>query len=759
MSHPNRLSDMNPARLEPEGDGAAAEYTAALHHIRYQSDDGAYTVADFITEQGLLFTAMGTIVGFEPGDHVLIGGEWTQTKYGKQLRTRYVQPHLPQTAHGIIEYLSANIECVGPKLARAILDTFGSEQIQRILDEDFGRLREVKGVGEKKFLKIKESWDKNQGPRRQMIALQGYQISPAYAGRIIRQFGDDALRVVRHEPYRLADEIPGIGFQIADRIARQVGFALDSPERVTAGLSFVIQEAENNQGHCYLPLRELLERAARILEVNELLVAEALKRLLALHRLHLEQLEDASTAIFRRVAWQTEADITADIGRFHKNHEPPRASEVAAFTETVARLERVLALRLADEQRQAVELSVSHPVMVVTGGPGTGKTTLVRILVAACNELDLPVCLAAPTGRAAKRLTEATGAEARTLHRLLEFSFQAGGFQRNRDNPLEPALYVIDEASMIDIYLMRALLKALPDDARLVIVGDVDQLPSVGPGSVLADLIGSKIIPVVRLNNIFRQAAASLIVRNAHRVNRGEMPIFPERDEAETADFFMLPIRDSAEVERTVVNLVCNRLPKRYRFDPLKDIQVLCPMRVREVGSEALNRALQAALNPSGHPLNRSPHALRVGDRVMQLRNNYEKDVYNGDVGRVCDWNEFDKRALIQFDDREVSYSPDELSELSLAYACTVHKAQGSEYPAVVIPLVRQHHVLLQRHLLYTALTRARRLVVIVGDPSALRTAVSNEQPNNRFTRLAQRLRDCLNSSAILGNTEEETED
>lgn len=762
MSHPNRLSDMNPARLEPEGDGAAAEYTAALHHIRYQSDDGTYVVADFITHDKLLFTAVGNISGFDINDHVLISGEWIESaRYGKQLRVHYIQPHFKPTPEGIKIFLANKITFIGAKMAEKIVDLFGVDTI-RILDQTPERLKEVPGIGKKKQEKISKSWQNASFKRLQhrnlTITFQSLQIGPSLSERIINHFGDNALNIVRSDPFSLAGQIEGIGFQLADRIARQVGIPLDAPKRIDAGIEHVINEAENSQGHCYLPVVELLSRSAQLLQISPEDAAKGVARLIDRHIIRQEIVGDRSTIIMRSKTHSKETKIAEYLKKIFISTETPSENQKTAIPALIRILEQQFGINLSGTQRQAIELSFLHPLIVVTGGPGTGKTTLVRILVAACEHINLPVFLAAPTGRAAKRLSEATGTDALTLHRLLEFSFEKGGFQRNQNNRLDSGLFVIDEASMIDLSLMHSFLRALPENARLVIVGDIDQLPSIGPGAILSDLITSNVVRFVRLDNIFRQVSESFIIRNAHKINHGEMPIFPERNEAETADFFML-FRNSSEVERTIVSLVCDRLPKRYHFDPLKDIQVLCPMRVREIGSESINLAIQATINPSGHPLNRSPHAIRVGDRVMQLRNNYEKDVYNGDVGRVLDWNEFDKRALISFDDRDVTYSTNELSELTLAYASTVHKAQGSEYPAVIIPLVRQHHVMLQRNLLYTALTRARRLVVLVGDISALRIAVNNDQPKKRYTRLAHRLRDCLISSEKLEGIEENPED
>lgn len=715
--------------------GERYEIVGRIEHVRFQSDDGSFVIATMRPQQGLSVTIKGALFGVEVDDQVRVEGPWEDSSYGPQLRVEAYEYLLPVTPEGITKFLTTQLKGVGPTLAERIVDKFGEETL-RVMDEEIEQLHRVEGIGAKKFESIREEWEKRHGQRNTLIFLQSQGISMSMATRLMSAYGSEVGNIVKTRPYELARDVRGIGFLTADRIAQRLGWAVDSSERIDAGLTHTLHECESAYGHCFLYTQQLVDEAVKILGVDQVLVEKQIDEMLLSGRL-VEEETEVGTALFKRSTWMTEVTIAEDVRRlFVSTIDESDLSEAAL----VEKIETALNLKLASQQRQAVIGALTGKMMVVTGGPGTGKTTLVRVVVEACNRLKWDVALAAPTGRAAKRLAEATGKDAKTIHRLLEFSFQAGGFQRNIDNPLPSAVYVIDETSMIDIYLMKALLDALPDDARLVLVGDVDQLPSVGPGTVLKDFIDSGVVPVVRLTEVFRQASESMIVRNAHLVNHGQMPVLPEVKEGELVDYYAVNAFDGAQAEALIEKLVCERIPQAFGLDPMKDIQVLSPMRSKPGGVEPINRALQARLNPDGEPIGTREDALRVGDRVMQLRNNYDKDIFNGDVGRIVTYSKREKAISVEFDGRLVVYSPSELDELSLAYACTVHKAQGSEYPAVVIPLLRSHHMLLQRNLLYTALTRARRLAFLVCDPNALKRAVGNAQPSARNTRLAQRL-------------------
>lgn len=719
--------------------GDVYQALATVRRIRYQSDDGLFTIAEVTDETGERVTLTGNLIGIEVDDDIEVRGTWVRNpRFGYQVRVERAEAKLPVTPEGIAKYLTTQLDGIGPKLARRIVDAFDTATVD-ILDQAPERLQEVSGIGKKKLAKIKSSWDQHQSTRKVFLFLQSHGVSPAYATRIIRRFDEDTIRVVQEQPYALAREVRGIGFHIADNIAQHVGIDRDSPGRVQAGIEHILHEALRGDGHCYLPARHALERAVKLLEVDPGLVVEGLQDLALERRVIIEELENGDRAIFPAMAFHTEEGITREVERLLGQHA--LSFDVDEDVRLlIAKIQIELGLELAEAQKVAVEHAVEGRMVIVTGGPGTGKTTLVRVLCEATHRLGREVYLAAPTGRAAKRLSEATGLEAKTLHRLLEYSFQAGGFQRNLENPLPEGLYVVDEASMIDIYLMKGLLEALPGGARLVLVGDIDQLPSVGPGTVLRDFIASDVVPVVTLSEVFRQAESSFIVRNAHRINQGLMPLLPDHENGETLDYFAITVRTPEEAEATVAELVTERLPRSFGLDPLDDIQVLCPMRVRVAGTDSLNEQLQALLNPDGKPVGRASGGLRIGDKIMQVRNNYDKDVFNGDVGRIASWDNEEKEAIVLFEEREVYYTYNELEDLVLAYACTIHKAQGSEFPAVVIPIVKQHYRLLQRNLVYTALTRARRLAIFVGHPRAMQIAVRNATPNARNTRLHERL-------------------
>ncbi|MCC6217127.1 MAG: ATP-dependent RecD-like DNA helicase [Polyangiaceae bacterium] len=674
---------------------------------------------------------VGTLPALGQGTRVRVSGELvTDARFGEQLRADALVPLVPETLDGLERYLASGVlPGVGEKLARSIVQAFGAETLG-VLDDDPDRLAFIRGIGSKKLPAIRRAWRDSRALSNVMLALQAAGASPALAARIHRHYGDRAVAVVQQTPYRLALEVRGVGFGTADRLARALGLSMDHPERVQAGTLHELGELAE-QGHVAVPRPLLLERAATRLEVDAAHVESAVDALRASERvveeedtLYLARLHAAEVVVARALRRLVDA--------------PARA--LPGLAAAIERFETERGLVLAPGQRQAVVAAAERKVVVVTGGPGVGKTTIVRAIVDVLERGRLSVALAAPTGRAAKRLAESTGRDASTLHRLLEFEPRTATFQRHHDAPLGVDAVIVDEASMIDISLASALLDALAPATRLVVVGDADQLPSVGPGAFLRDVIASDAVPVVRLGTIFRQAEASRIVLNAHRILGGELPASASADDP-AADFFVIPRRDPDEAARTVRELVAERIPRRFGLDPTREVQVLVPMHRGALGTVALNALLQEALNPGGARLANRGGTFRVGDRVLQNRNDYERDVYNGDLGVVCAANAADRQVVVRFDDREVRYEESDLEALQLAYATSIHKSQGSEYRAVVVALSTSHYVMLERNLLYTAVTRARQLCVLVADPRALRLALDATRRDERRTRLVERLR------------------
>jgi exodeoxyribonuclease V alpha subunit len=672
-----------------------------------------------------IFQAVG------PGTRVRASGAFVvDPRHGEQFRADTLVPLEPDTLEGLQKYLASGvIPGIGPGFAKRIVATFGLESF-RVLDTDPDRLAQVPGLGGRRVQQVKQSWCAQRAAAGVMLALGAHGVSPTLAARIVQRYGDRASSVVERSPYRLALEVSGIGFKTADRIARSLGIAGDHPERVQAG---VVHELETlgEDGHVFATRPLLVERSAHMLEVDGAHVEAAIDALWAAERVVVEDDSVYLTRLHR-------AEETLAHGMARLLSSPARV--LPGFAAAVSEFERELGIELAPRQREAVEAAARHPVVVITGGPGVGKTTIVRAILRVLERARLRVALAAPTGRAARRLAGATRREASTIHRLLEVDPKTHRFQRTADRPLDIDALIVDEASMIDLPLSTALVSALPDRTRLVVVGDADQLPSVGPGAVLRDLIASGSIPTVRLSEIFRQAERSHIVDNAHRIFRGEMPKGGSADEP-TADFFVITRQAPEAAAELVRELVTRRIPQRFGFDPFTEIQVLSPMHRGPAGTGALNALLQAALNPHGPGLEVRTQMLRVGDKVMQTRNDYERDVFNGDIGLVSVVDPDEQCLSVQFEDREVRYDDTDLEALVLAYATSIHKSQGSEYPAVVVPLLTTHFVMLSRNLLYTAVTRARRLCVLVADPRALRLALAETRREERMTKLAARLR------------------
>ena len=698
-----------------------------VERIVYESEETNFLVGRMRpTGDGPIVTFVGQVMAVSPGETIRIRGRWVEDKrFGKQLRVENFETILPSSAEGIERYLGSGlIEGIGPKFAHRLVEAFGVETL-RVIDEQPERLRSVPGIGKKRAAQLRAAWEKQRAIQSIMVFLQGHGISTQQAVKIYKAYGEGAAAVLRENPYRLADDITGIAFRGADKIAERLGIAKDSPVRLRAGLVHVLRNA-CNEGHVFLPTEELKAAAAEILETAPGDLDQPLVDLVSS-----QQLVREGDALFLPLMHGAERGVSEYFKRLTATPCEPLQVHLENALKWVEKTQKIV---LSEKQRQAIQQGIESKVLVITGGPGTGKTTVLKGLLAVLERKGLSFLLAAPTGRAAKRMEAATGREAQTIHRLLEFSPIKRGFTRDEHNPVRTDLVVIDEASMIDTLLMHALLRALPPFARLVLVGDVDQLPSVGAGNVLFDTIASGRVPVVRLDTVFRQAAQSGIITNAHRINRGEFPAFNK------TDFILLSRREPSQAAETIIELVSRRIPDRFGLDPLRDIQVLSPMRRGEGGVIRLNEQLQQALNPRCEMIPRRNFGR--GDKVMQLRNNYELDVYNGDTGIITLVDEEAGELEVTFDDgRVVIYGLDQADELDLAYAATVHKSQGSEYPAVVLAFLPQHYMMLQRNLLYTAITRGKQLVIVVGSEKAVGMAVHNSQFARRNSRLSERLR------------------
>ena len=726
-----------------------SKFEGTVEEIVFRNDSNGWTVISFRLDGSGRISAVGVLPFLSPGEHVILDGELVEHRdYGEQIRVDSYELTRPETRSGVEKYLGSGlIKGVGPRTAKVIVKHFGSETLD-VLESEPHRLTEIPGIGPKKARQIAESFAEQNETRLTLIFLQGAGLSPAMSMKVYKAYGAQSEAVLKKNPYRLADEIDGVGFQTADRIAREMGFGPESKERLRSGVQYVLNEAVSRMGHMYLPVEELIDSAARVLGVERELAEHTVRELILERRLVEDAVDGMRVAYLPRL-YQVECEVANLLLLRLREYrgEGVGRDEVEA---EIREYEYDEGVRLNEQQREAVACAVCGGLSVVTGGPGTGKTTSINCILRILESRGT-VELCAPTGRAAKRMSEATGRSARTIHRLLEYSGDIGDFQKDEDDPIRADAVIVDEMSMVDIFLMRSLLKALRPGAKLVLVGDADQLPSVGAGNVLRDVIASGAAPVMQLTEIFRQGRESHIVVNAHRINRGEYPIIQNRN----TDFFLERKESATEAAASVVALVRDRLPKYLGVDSLRGIQVMAPMKKGGLGVLHLNVALQLALNPPHRDkpeLNRGDCVFRLGDKVMQIRNNYDLEwtrgeesgegVFNGDIGYIAYLSRADRELVVEFDDgRRAEYDDSMLDELEHSYCISVHKSQGSEFDAVVLPLLSGPPMLMTRNLLYTAVTRARKLAVIVGREDCVRRMVDNNRILRRYSALELRLK------------------
>ena len=701
-----------------------------VERITFQSPETGYTVLRFkASRHNDLVTVVGMLMDVVVGTNLEINGVWkVDRKYGQQFEAHTWQEVMPATVYGIEKYLGSGlIKGIGPKYAKKIVAKFGADTLD-IIEENIERLGEVEGIGKKRIQQIKFSWVRQREIKNVMVFLQSHDVSSAYAAKIYKAYGNEAVKRVQENPYQLADDIWGIGFKTADTIAVKMGIEKDEFNRLRSGIKYALGEL-GNEGHVFAYREQLIKKGKELLDVTESQLDEAIERMMKNDDLKVEE-----DAIYLPPFYYAEIGAAKRL-RMIISAE----AEENIFTKDqmvdLGRIQKTLGISYDDVQAEAIHRAANSKVMVLTGGPGTGKTTTTQGIIQAFLDKGLSILLAAPTGRAAKRMSEATGREAKTIHRLLEFK-PPEGYKRNEENPLEGDVLLVDECSMIDIMLMNSLLKAVPANMRLVLIGDVDQLPSVGAGNVLRDIIDSEAVPVVRLTKIFRQAQQSRIITNAHKVNEGK---FPDISNGKNSDFFFLNREEPEVIAKEIVELVKNKLPNYYKVKP-SEIQVLTPMQKGIIGAINLNQELQKAINPSMEGIRRGGYIFKQYDKVMQIRNNYDKEVFNGDIGRILEIDTEDNTLTVLFDGRKVLYEASELDELVQAYACTIHKSQGSEYPIVVMPVSMTHFMMMQRNLIYTGITRSKKVCVVVGTMKALGYAVRNITVTKRNTMLKERL-------------------
>jgi len=721
-----------------------ADLQGQIERITYTNEENGFTIAKVkVYGQRDLVCVVGNLMAPMPGEIIKMRGEWTNhPKYGEQFKIVHYKTAVPASVYGIQKYLGSGlIKGIGPVMAKRIVKKFGKETLD-VIEEEIERLIEVDGIGKKRIDMVKNAWEEQKEIREVMVFLQSHGVSSGYATKIFKQYGNRSIEVVKANPYRLATDIFGIGFVTADNIAEKLGFSKDSELRAEAGILYGLHQI-SDEGHVYYPYDPLINKCREILQVERDVIVKALGTIALEKRIIIEDLNEKiedfrenNKAVYLAKFHICETSIAIRLKALLNARKSIRKIDGEKAIEWV---QKQLSMTLAEKQVEAIRSAVNKKVMVITGGPGTGKTTIIDAILTIFSKLKIQILLAAPTGRAAKRMSETTGHEAKTIHRMLEYSIKKRGFKKNDENPLNCDLIIIDEASMIDTILMHYLIKAIPPEATFILVGDVNQLPSVGAGNVLKDIISSNSVPVVELYEIFRQAKESLIIVNAHKINNGILPSFrPSNDKLN--DFYFIEREDPEEVLKIILELTKERIPTKFGFDPVDDIQILTPMHRGTVGAGNLNIELQKLLNPVEDGVIRGNRNFRVNDKIMQIKNNYDKEVFNGDIGRVKRIDQENQDVVISFDGRDVPYDYTDLDEIVLAYAVSVHKSQGSEYPAVVIPILTQHYILLQRNLIYTGVTRGRKLVIIVGTKKALTIGVKNDKTQKRYTYLRQRL-------------------
>lgn len=709
--------------------GDTVKYKGSVEKIIFANQENNFTIAKFQTPSlPYPATIVGNLAAISCGELLEVTGVWQESKFGEQLKVNSYSFIMPTTKEAIEKYLGSGlIKGIGPATAKRMVDKFGEDTLT-IIDTDIDKLKKVSGIGSRKIKDIADAWHQQKEIKNIMLFLQGHGVSTAYSVRIFKEYENETIAVLKENPYRLAQDIRGIGFKIADTIAMKMGIASDAPIRLEAGLLYVLNDKRESEGHTFLPKDKLLDMCFQYIGGERNALEHALSGL-ELKKLIICDRESNEEHIYSTDYFLAEKNIARRLKLFAKNEADFDRAEIISVLKD---LQKKSNIDLADNQKRALLDVFLNKVKVITGGPGTGKTTIIKFIVDVSKQLKKKIMLSAPTGRAAKQLFMASGYEAVTMHRLLDFNPAFGKFERDEFNPLELDILVVDEASMIDVLMMNALMRALPEHAHLVLVGDVDQLPSVGAGNVLRDIISSGIIAATKLDVIYRQQHQSLIISNAHRINSG---VLPEIDQGKDtlSDFYFIEKKEPKEILNTITELVTNRIPKRFKLNPFDDIQVLAPMHKGEIGVANLNDVLLHKLNPQR---DRAVKGFSLNDKIMQIRNNYDKDVFNGDIGRIVNVDLEKEELLVDYYGRKVTYEKHETDEIVPAFAISVHKSQGSEYPCVIIVLSTQHFVLLQRNMLYTAVTRGKKLVIVVGSSEALKIAVSNDKIKQRYSNL-----------------------